>query len=114
MPKKTKNPKKSQPVVATPAPVVAHPVLVQTESEKIWEEIKMRPISMFALPNQTVIDHCTPYPQIDPAKLYLTVRSTATLPSLEAAVGGGFAVELADKFVVVSRVPAPLPIPKKH
>jgi hypothetical protein len=108
MPKKTK---KSQPKVA--APVVAPVPVVKTDAEKIWDEIKPLPINMFALPNQTVADHVSPESRIDPTKLYATVRSTATLPSLEAAVGNKFVVELVDRFVVISRAPAPLPVPKK-
>jgi hypothetical protein len=109
MPKKIKTPK--TPKVA--APVVAPAPVVKTDAEKIWDEIKSLPIDMFALPNQVVSDHVHPIPQIDPAKLYTTVRSTATLPSLEATVGKRFVVELADKFVIISRAPAPLPVPKK-
>lgn len=111
MPKKTKTPKNSPPKAAAPA-VVTAPV-VKTDAEKIWDEIKSLPIDMFALPNQVVSDHVNPIPQIDPVKLYATVRSTATLPSLETAVGKRFVVELADKFVIISRAPAPLPVPKK-
>lgn len=111
MPKKTNPTKKPQPKVA--APVVAPVSTAKTEAEKIWDEVKSLPINMFALPNQTVADHVSPIPQIDPTKLYATVRSTATLPSLEAAVGSKFVVELADKFVVISRAAAPLPVPKK-
>ena len=65
-----------------------------TEAEKIWDEIKNLPIQMFGLPNQFAIE---------PTKLYLTIRSSATLPSLEVAVGDRFTVEQADRFVVVAR-----------
>src|SRR5271170_3957647 len=111
MPKKTNPTKKPLPKVA--APVVAAVPVVKTDAEKIWDEIKSLPINMFALPNQTVADHVSPIPQIDATKLYSTVRSTATLPSLEAAVVSKFVVELADKFVIISRAVAPLPAPKK-
>lgn len=73
-----------------------------TEAEKIWDEIKNLPIQMFGLPNQFVSQHAVPFP-IEPTKLYLTIRSSATLPSLEVAVGDKFTVEQADRFVVVAR-----------
>lgn len=98
MTKKTKNTKTAP--VATPAPMV--PVAAVPEAEKIWNEIKDKEIEMFALPNQTVSQHCTPFP-VEPSKLYLTIRSSAVLPSLEAACGSGYVVEMADRFVIVKR-----------
>jgi len=93
-------------------PAVSVVVTPVTEAQKIWEEIRYRPIEMFALPNQVVEQHCTPFPA-EPNRLFLTVRSTATLPSLEVACGKDFVVELADKFVIVARaVASPIP-PKK-
>lgn len=128
-----KAPKKVQTPAVAPvqAPVAVSPAApVKTDSEKIWDEIRHLPIEMFALPNQVVADHCTPIPQIDPVKLYMTVRSTATLPSLEATLNTfsnttkdlvkkghkvevkEYRVELADRFVIVSRAPAPLQVPR--
>ena len=82
MPKNTtkKVTKKSVPVVV---PVVqTSPVVpVKTESEKIWNEIKDLPLQMFGLPNQVVSQHCIPV-QVDPTRLFLTIRSTSTLPAL--------------------------------
>ena len=85
-------------------PVVAVPVQVapKKESAKIWEEIKDLPINMFGLPNQTVSMHVTPV-SIEPSKLYLLIRSSATLPSLEDAIKGKFSVELSNKYVIVTR-----------
>lgn len=83
----------------------------KTEAQKMWDEIKDLPIQMFGLPGQTVAMHANPI-WIEPSKLYLTIRSTATLPSLEETIKGRFNVELVDKFVVVTRVPAPL-VPRK-
>jgi hypothetical protein len=112
-----------------PAPVVA-PVAyaepVKTDAEKIWEEIQHLPIEMFALPNQVVAQHCEPLPfAIDPSRLFLITRSTATLPSLEFSLQSftknsktraeelakkghvvevkEYTVELADKYVIVGR-----------
>ncbi len=100
-------------VVATPTPVVAAPQTppVKSEAEKIWEEIQNRPIMMFGLPSQFVFQHCTAI-NIEPSACYVSIRSTATLPSLEAAVAPDFTVELADKFVIIRRVPKP-PTPSK-
>jgi hypothetical protein len=85
---------------------------VATEAQKIWDEIKNLQIQMFGLPEQTVSHHCTPV-SVEPSKLYLVTRSSATLPSLETSIGPGFVVELADKFVIVARAPKPLMPAKK-
>lgn len=82
----------------------------QSEAERIWEEIKNLPIQMFGLPGQVIAQHAAPF-SIEPSKLYLTIRSSATLPSLESALNegfekrmcGSFTVEQADRFVVVAR-----------
>lgn len=99
------------PLPSSPVQVLA-PVPVKTDAERIWEEIKDLPIQMFGLPGQLVSMHCTPVP-IEPTRLYVTIRSSATLPSLEAAVAGRFNVEQADKWVIVTRVPPPL-VPAKR
>lgn len=125
MPKKTdkKNNEATQ-VLTTPAAPPTVPV--KCEAEKIWEEIQFLPIEMFALPNQVVAQHCEPVPfAIDPNRLFLIIRSTATLPSLEFSLQSftknarmqadelakrgrvvevkEYTVELADKFVIVAR-----------
>lgn len=74
-----------------------------TVAGEIWDSIKDLSIEMFALPNQFVHMHCRPL-FLDPSKLHLVINSSAVLPSLEVAVGKGFSVELADKYVVVSKV----------
>lgn len=97
-----KSAKKSKAVVAekSVAPVVTLPV--KTEAQKIWEAIANCPIQMFGLPNQCVSQHCTVV-NVEPSKLYLIIRSSAVLPSLEAAIAPVFEVELVDKFVAVKR-----------
>lgn len=114
MPKKTtkitkKPPVKPQPTTTSASQVVILPPM--TESQKIWEAIRYRAIDMFALPNQIVEQHCTPH-FVDSNRLFLTTRSTATLPSLEAACGKEFVIELADKYLIVSRAPATFALPK--
>lgn len=73
---------------------------VKPESEKIWEEIRTLPISMFGLPNQLVAMHCTPV-NVEPSSLYLTIRSQAVLPSLETAIGDQYVIEVVEGYVVV-------------
>lgn len=121
--KKTKKtPKVVTPVVPTPAPVPAPPPAppappappkpVRSEADAIWDQIKNLPIQMFGLPDQFVLQHCTPIP-VEPSNLYVSIRSTATLPSLEAAIAPAFVVELADKFVIIKRAPRPI-VPTKQ
>ena len=87
--------------------------LPRNQSDVIWDEIRNLPIQMFGLPDQIIAMHVTPVP-VEPSKLYVTIRSSATLPSLEAAVAPAFQVELADKFVIIRRVPPPLVPSKKR
>lgn len=79
-------------------------LLAGTESIKIWNEIKDRPIDVFSLPNQVVSDYFH-LAFVEPSKLYLTMtRASAAIPALEVSVGKSFMVELVNKYVVVSRV----------
>lgn len=110
-----KEPKKTtkKQVAVEVSPVLPPPVVpVKPESQKIWEEIMNLPIQMFGLPNQFIFQHCTPV-TVEPTRLYVTIRSTAALPSLEAAIAPAFQVELADKFVIIKRSPAPLMTQKR-
>ncbi len=76
--------------------------LQSTEAGDIWNEIKDKPIEMFALPGQQVHMHVHPV-NIEPSKLYLVLNSTSVLPSLETAIGKDYVVELINKYVSVSR-----------
>lgn len=82
-------------------------VMGETESGKIWSEIKDKTIEMFALPNQKVHQYCQPKP-VDPTKLYLESTATSVLPALEAALGKDYNVELANRFIIVTRASKPL------
>lgn len=105
-------PRVAPPTPAAPQPPVPHVVPpMQSEADKIWNEIKHLPISMFGLPNQFILQHVTPVP-VEPSTLYVTIRSTATLPSLEAAIAPAFTVELVDKFIAIRRAAKPL-VPTK-
>src|SRR5258706_6547275 len=100
MNKKSKTTKKSVTKKTTKTeqvtPIVQSSAPVQTEAQKIWEEIKNLPINMFGLPNQIVSEHCN-FVLIEPTKLYLTIKSGTVLPALESAVAPNFEVERADK-----------------
>lgn len=74
-----------------------------SDADKLWEEIKDKPISIYALADQVVAQHCSKI-NIEPTKLYLTMKSSAVLPSLETALGKKFSVELMDKFIIVKKV----------
>lgn len=76
---------------------------LETEASKIWSEIKDKDILMFALPNQKVSDYCSPV-AVEPTKLYLLVTVSSATPSLEAAIGSKYSVDLVNKYTVVSRV----------
>lgn len=76
--------------------------LQTTVAGEIWDEIKDKPIEMFALPDQKVHMHVHPV-NIEPSKLYLVLNSTSVLPSLETALGKNYVVELINKYVSVSR-----------
>jgi hypothetical protein len=75
----------------------------KTEAEKIWQEIKDKPIEMFSLPSQVVHQYCTPF-TIEPTKLYVQASATSVLPALESALGHKFSVERMERFLVISRV----------
>jgi hypothetical protein len=97
--------KETKPVQSTQEqPFTAKDVFGDTEAGKIWEEIKNKPIAMFGLPNQIISQYCAPTP-VDPSRLYVMLTATAVLPSLEFAVGSGYTVELAGKYVIVARAP---------
>lgn len=73
-----------------------------TEAHKIWNEIKEKPIDMFALPNQVVEKYCRPL-FVEPNRLYLVINAASVLPSLESALGEKYSVELSDKYLIVAR-----------
>jgi len=80
------------------------PAVPATDADKIWDEIKNKPILMFSLPNQTVANYCT-QAKIDPTRCFLQYNKVgAVIPALEEAIGKGFTVEAMDKYIVVSRV----------
>jgi hypothetical protein len=100
------------PTAPPPPAVLPAATKMETEATKIWNEIRNLPIQMFGLPSQIVAMHCTPI-SVEPTKLYVKIASSATLPSLESAIGNKFVVELADTFVIIKRTPQPLYLVQK-
>jgi hypothetical protein len=82
-------------------------MLSGTEAGKIWDEIKDKPLQMFALPDQKVSHYAAPS-MVEPTKCYLKTRASSALPAIEAAVGKNYTVEAVDQYVVVSRTVVPL------
>lgn len=78
----------------------------KSESEQIWDEIKDIPISMFALPNQSVKQHVVQIP-VPGKELLVKLISTAALPALEEALvnrfGKKYEVDVAEGYVIVRR-----------
>jgi hypothetical protein len=82
---------------------VAEKVVVQkTESDKLWDSLKDKGLSMFALPEKPISDYCS-RAIVEPNKLYLTTTVPAFLPALEDFLGSAYSVELVDKYIVVTR-----------
>jgi hypothetical protein len=73
-----------------------------TEAEKIWNEIVDCQLEMFSLPDQTVRKYCSPV-TIEPSKLYITASVQAVVPALETAIGKKFDIEMATKYIIISR-----------
>jgi hypothetical protein len=101
--KVTKKTVKTDAVVAPQivSPAVKPPVL--TMAETAWEEIKDVKLDMFGLPGQLVNKYYKPL-FVDSFKLHLVplTRATSALQALETALAAKYAVELADKYVVVT------------
>lgn len=72
-------------------------------ADSIWEEIKNKKVEMFALPGQLVENLFQPF-AANPNVLHLNYNISSALPALEAALGPSFVVELAGKYITVSRV----------
>jgi len=86
----------------------------KNEADKIWEEIKGKPINMFALPNQRVIDHLDKI-NVPGDVLYVRLASGATVVSLEEAIGKEYELEQVDNYTIIRRVPvSPVPEEKSN
>ena len=82
-----------------------------TESDKIWAEIEELPIDMFALPDQKIKNHVQRV-KVTPTEVYLKLKSTSVVASLEAALGRRFELEMAEGYVIVRRAAQAMGMPK--
>jgi hypothetical protein len=75
-----------------------------TEADKIWAEIRHKPVDMFALPNQTVESYCE-QAKIDPNRCFLLYKKSASaiIPALENSIAKDFTIEVMDKYIIVAR-----------
>jgi hypothetical protein len=76
---------------------------VKTLIDKIWDDIKDKPLEMFALPQQFVHMYCEPI-TIEPTKLYLKYKVPAVLPALEEVLKNKYIVERANKYICISPI----------
>jgi hypothetical protein len=76
--------------------------VVKTSAEKLWDEIKNKNVEMFSLPPQPVSSQCSPV-LIDPNKLHLQYKTSSFITSLESALGDKYKVDLAGKFITVTK-----------
>ena len=83
--------------------LVAEKPVVKTLADKIWDDIKEKPVEMFALPKQFVHMYCKQI-KIEPSKLYLTFTVPAILPALEVALEGKYTVERLERYISVSPI----------
>lgn len=80
----------------------AEVAVTQTESSKIWNEIKNKPLNMFALQGMTVGKYCKPK-ELDPNRCFLQYTATAAIPAVEEAVKDKYDFEVAGQYIIVSR-----------
>jgi len=79
----------------------------KSESDKIWEEIRRMPISLFALPSQTVEDHVERVP-VPGKELLVKLTSSAVVAALEEAIGKKYEIEQAEGYTIIRRAAVPL------
>lgn len=73
------------------------------KSDAIWDEIKDKTLSLYALPGQKVSTHVEKLP-VPGDKLLVKLKSPAVLPALEEVLGDGFILTPNEKFIVVEKV----------
>lgn len=86
----------------TEVPVQAVKVVSATQSDLLWEALKNKEISMFALPAKKVFEVFQRV-NVDVDKLYLISAISSSLPALENAIGKDYIVEVAYKYITVSK-----------
>jgi hypothetical protein len=87
---------------AVKAPKVKDEQSSLCESEKIWEEIRGAQVNMFCLPDQTIEKYCR-FLKVEPNRCFVEPKIAAILPAMEDALRGQFNVELAGKYLIITR-----------
>lgn len=79
---------------------------IETESDKLWNEIKDLPINMFAIPDQTVSKYVKRVIGI-PYALTLTYKVSAVIVALEEALDNKkYLFQTADNgYIIITRQP---------
>ncbi len=72
------------------------------DAEKMWNEIKNKPINLWALPAQLISQNVSVLPVSD-TQLFITLKSPAVLPALEEALSGKYTVTQNDKYIIITR-----------
>ena len=74
-----------------------------TEGQKIWNEIKNKKLSMFALPNVRVEDYCKQL-DIEPNHCFIMPKVSAVIAGLEDILDKDlYTYETQDKYIVIGR-----------
>lgn len=74
----------------------------ESDSDKMWNEIKNLPINVFGLTDR-VLNYAKKIDLESPGELYLSLKASAVVPALEESLGKKFSVETADKYIIVRR-----------
>jgi len=75
----------------------------ETEADKIWEEIKDRPIDIFGLTNKKVSDYIVKI-GIPDESLHVKLLVGAAIVGLEQSLGSDYDIELAEQqYLIISR-----------
>jgi len=75
----------------------------KTQSDEIWDEIKNLPLDAYALPNQKVHNHVTRLIGGPNTEVYLRLKSSGIIISLEAILSAKYDVLQNDEYTVVRR-----------
>jgi hypothetical protein len=75
---------------------------VEQPVSEIWKAVEDKPIEMFGLPNQRIKQYVTLVGEVG-GSLYVKLKVSSVLPSLEAALAADYDVELQERFVVIKK-----------
>lgn len=76
-------------------------MIEESHTQKIWDDIKGKQISLFALPPKLVSELCEPVIIPGTDTLFLKIKISSVLPALEEAVKGKYTVVLGEKYCEV-------------